>query len=339
MVKTTNKGRHAMPRRKPIVIDFHAHVVNSQVYEATYHLSVIGRLRASADAAKAIHQMPAAHWQRMTDLDTRLRAMDTMGVDIQVVSANILHQCTYPLDAEVAHKLERIANDSVAEIVAQKPDRLVGLGSVPLQSPQLAIAEMERVFGDLGLKGLIIGSRAYETDLGDPVLRPFWRRAEDLGVPIFIHPAGNPDPRLRKHSLLISLGQPLEEAFAQTSLVYDGVMDECPRLKIAFAHGGGFIPYYAGRFDWMYRRGTTGQLKGDFSSYLRAFYYETVVFDPTVLERLAEKVDGSHIMLGSDYPFGETKPVELVQSAKRIPEAARRAILGANAASFLRIDV
>ncbi|MPZ39402.1 MAG: amidohydrolase family protein [Rhizobiales bacterium] len=323
-------------RRRPVVIDFHAHAANNEVNAATYDLSVLGRLRASGEGS-AIHAMPEAHWKRMTDLPTRLADMDTMGVDIQVISPNILHNCTYSLPVDEALRLEQIGNDHIAETVAKKPDRLVGIASVPLQSTELAIKEMERATGELGLKGLVIASRAHETDLGDASLRPFWRRAEALGVPIFIHPAGNPDPRLRKHSMLISLGQPLEEAYAQCSLIYDGVMDECPDLKIAFAHGGGFIPYYSGRFDWLYSRGTTKQIKGDISSYLRAFHYESVVFDPAVLERLADKVSTSHIMLGTDYPFGEWKPVELIRNARRILEAAREDMLGANAAKFLGI--
>jgi aminocarboxymuconate-semialdehyde decarboxylase len=326
------------PRRHPVVIDFHAHIANEEVNAATYGVSVLGKLRA-AGTGSAIHAMPAEHWRRMTDLPTRLADMDAMGVDIQVISPNILHNCSYALPADEAYRVERIGNDHIAETVAKRPDRLAGLGSVPLQSTELAIKEMERATGELGLKGVVIASRVNETDLGDASLRPFWRRAEALGVPIFIHPAGNPDPRLRKHSMLISLGQPLEEAYAQCSLIYDGVMDECPKLKIAFAHGGGFIPYYSGRFDWMYWRGTTKHTRSDFSTYLRAFHYESVVFDPEVLERLAEKVKPSQIMLGTDYPFGESKPVELIRNARRIPEAVREAMLGANAARFLGISL
>jgi aminocarboxymuconate-semialdehyde decarboxylase len=323
---------------KPIVIDFHAHIATEAVFAATYKLSVIGQLRAKTEGG-GIHPMPEGQMARMTDLATRLADMDAMGVDIQVISPSILHQCTYSLDPQEALRLERIGNEHVAETVAKKPDRLIGLGSVPLQDAALAAAEMERAVRDLGLKGIVIASRVNETELGDAALRPFWRAAEALDVPIFIHPAGNPDARLRRHSLLISLGQPLEEAFAQCSLIYDGVMDQFPRLKIAFAHGGGFIPYYAGRFDWMVRRGTTKGLEGDFSSYLRLFHYESVVFNADVLERLAEKVEASHIMLGTDYPFGEWKPVEFVQSAAKIPEALRLGILGANAARFLGVDV
>jgi aminocarboxymuconate-semialdehyde decarboxylase len=326
------------PRRQPVVIDFHAHIANEEVNAATYGVSVLGKLRAAGEGS-AIHAMPPEHWKRMTDLPTRLADMDAMGVDIQVISPNILHNCTYSLPAEEAYRVERIGNDHIAETVAKQPDRLAGLGSVPLQSTELAIKEMERATGELRLKGLVIASRAHETDLGDANLRPFWRRAEALGVPIFIHPAGNPEARLRKHSMLISLGQPLEEAYAQCSLIYDGVMDECPKLKIAFAHGGGFIPYYSGRFDWMYWRGTTKHTKSDFSTYLRAFHYESVVFDPEVLERLAEKVKPGQIMLGTDYPFGEWKPVELIQNASRIPEALREDMLGANAARFLGINL
>jgi aminocarboxymuconate-semialdehyde decarboxylase len=324
--------------KKPLVIDFHAHFMTEAVFAATYELSVIGQLRQRGDAA-AIRPMPEALVKRMTEMNLRLEAMDQMGVDIQVISPNILHQCTYSLDAPEGLRLERLNNDHVADLVAQKPDRLVGLGSVPLQDATLAAAEMERAVRDLGLKGIIVASRVNETELGDRALRPFWRKAQELDVPIFIHPAGNADPRLQRHSMLISLGQPLEEAFAQTSLVYDGVMDEFPHLKIAFAHGGGFIPYYAGRFDWMYRRGSTKQMRGEFSSYLRGFYYETVVFNPDVLETLATKTNTSHIMLGSDFPFGESKPVEFLQSATNISAEARDAILGANAARFLGLSI
>jgi aminocarboxymuconate-semialdehyde decarboxylase len=323
---------------KPTVIDFHAHVATEEVFAATYKLSVIGQLRANIEGG-AIHPMPEGQMARMTDLATRLADMETMGVDIQVISPSILHQCTYSLPPQEALRLERIGNDHVAATVTKKPDRLIGLGSVPLQDAALAAQEMERAVRELGLKGIVIASRVNETELGDKTLWPFWQRAEALQVPLFIHPAGNPDARLRRHSLLISLGQPLEEAFAQCSLIYDGVMDAFPRLKIAFAHGGGFIPYYAGRFDWMVRRGTTKGLKSDFSTYLKSFHYESVVFNADVLERLADKVEASHIMLGTDYPFGEWKPVEFVQSATRIPEALRRDILGANAARFLGVSI
>ena len=323
--------------KKPVVIDFHAHSMTQEVFDATYDLSVLGQIRAQAGGA--VRPLPEKLLQRMINLDLRLADMDAMGVDIQVVSPNILHQCTYAVDPVEGLRLERLNNDYMAEMVAKAPDRLIGIASVPLQDADLAIKELERAVLDLKLKGVVVASRVNEMELGDQALRPFWKRAEALQVPVFVHPAGNPDPRLRRHSLLISLGQPLEEAYAQTSLIYDGVLDDCPNLKIAFAHGGGFIPYYAGRFDWIYRRGSTPQLKHDFSTYLTSFYYETVLFNIDVLEFLATKVDASRIMLGSDFPFGETHPVEFVMSSKVLSDEVKADILGANAAKFLGVSL
>jgi len=323
--------------KKPVVIDFHAHSMTQEVFDATYDLSVLGQIRAQAGGA--VRPLPENLLQRMINIDLRLADMDAMGVDIQVVSPNILHQCTYGVDPAEGLRLERLNNDYMAEMVAKAPDRLIGIASVPLQDVDLAIKELERAVFDLKLKGVVVASRVNEMELGDPALRPFWKRAEALQIPVFVHPAGNPDPRLRRHSLLISLGQPLEEAYAQTSLIYDGVLDDCPNLKIAFAHGGGFIPYYAGRFDWIYRRGSTPQLKHDFSTYLKSFYYETVLFNIDVLEFLATKVDSSKIMLGSDFPFGETHPVEFVMSSKVLSDEVKADILGANAAKFLRVGL
>jgi len=322
--------------KKPVVIDFHAHSMTQEVFDATYDLSVLGQIRAQAGGA--VRALPEHLLQRMLNLDLRLADMDAMGVDIQVVSPNILHQCTYAVDPVDGLRLERLNNDYMAEMVAKAPDRLIGIASVPLQDVDLAIKEMERAVLDLKLRGVVVASRVNEMELGDLALRPFWKRAEALKVPVFVHPAGNPDPRLRRHSLLISLGQPLEEAYAQTSLIYDGVLDDCPDLQIAFAHGGGFIPYYAGRFDWIYRRGSTPQMKHDFSTYLKSFYYETVLFNTDVLEFLATKVDASKIMLGSDFPFGETHPVEFVMSSTKLSDEVKADILGANAAKFLGLS-
>src|SRR5262249_53567968 len=159
---------------------FHAHMMTQEVFDATYASSVLGRLRASAGKSEAVRPFPEAQVRRMTDLNLRLQAMDEMGVDIQVISPNILHQCTYALDAAEALRLERINNDHVAEIVAKKPERLIGIGSVPLQDSGLAAAEMARAVRELKLKGIIVASRINEMELGDAALRPFWQRAQEL---------------------------------------------------------------------------------------------------------------------------------------------------------------
>ena len=332
-------ARRKGPARKPFVIDFHAHLVVPEVLDFAYENSMFAQAVAGRGDGGRAESIPDAFRKPMLDLDLRLRDMDAMGVDMQVISPSILQQCTYFADAGEALKMERFGNERVAEVVAQKPDRLVGLGSVPMQDAALAAGELERCMGALGLKGVIISSNINGKELGDETLRPFWAKAEALGATIFIHPAGSPDPRLRKHRQLITLGQPLEEAFAMASLVYEGVMDAHPKLKVVMAHGGGFLPFYTGRHDHDYRAGRGGQsLKGDFSSYLPKFYVDTVLFNPDMLEFLVTKIPASHILCASDYPFAEKRPVDFVRRAK-ISARDQEAILGANTAKLLGLSI
>ena len=328
------------PAARPVTIDFHAHIVVPEVLEFSYQKSLFAQAVAGKGQGGHAEGLPEPWMRAMTDMPTRLRDMDAMGVDIQVISPSILQQCTYWAEPSEALQMERLGNDRIAEAVAQRPDRLVGLGSVPMQDTALACLELERCVNDLNLKGVIISSHVNGIELGDERFRPFWAKAEQLKATIFVHPAGSPDPRLRKHRQLITLGQPLEEAFAQSSLVYEGVMDEFPKLRIAMAHGGGFLPFYTGRHDNDYRAGRGGQnLKGDFSSYLPRFHYDTVLFNPDMLEYLATKVPVSRIMLASDYPFAEKRPVEFVRKAKKISRQNQDAILGANCARLLGISI
>jgi aminocarboxymuconate-semialdehyde decarboxylase len=326
--------------RKPIVIDFHAHFAVPEVMDFTYENSVFAKALAKKGAGDKPQQLPEPLLTRLLDNSLRIKEMDKMGVDIQVVSPTILQQCTYFAEPEQALKLERLSNDRLADLVAEHPGRLVGLGSVPLQDTGLAIQELERAVKELKLKGVIVGSSVNGMELGDMQLRPFWKKAEELQTAIFIHPAGNTDPKMARHRMLISIGQPLEEAFAMSSLVYDGVMDDCPNVKIAIAHGGGYLPFYTGRHDHLYRTNQAGtDLKGDFSSYLNRFHYDSALFNVDMLEFLATKTQPGRIMLATDYPFGEKDPVGYVQRAAKISQADRDAILGANAAAFLGMDI
>jgi aminocarboxymuconate-semialdehyde decarboxylase len=321
------------------VVDFHAHTVMPEVLAMTYEQSLFAKVVQSKGPDGRAEPLPAAQMQRLTNAEVRLHEMDTMGIDMQVVSPSILHQCSYGLDERKALAIERRSNECVAEMVANDPDRLVGIGSVPLQNVDFAVNELERAVQVLGLKGAIVSSHVNGTELGDASLRPFWAKAQELGAAIFIHPAGNTDPRLARHRRLTSFGQQIEEAFALSSLVYDGVMDEFPKLKIVFAHGGGFLAYYYGRLDFFHRKGYSPQLKGDFSSYLGRFYYDTVVFDPHMLEALATKVPAGHILMGTDFPFAETDPVGLVRRARKLSRTVQDAILGANAVRLLGISL
>jgi aminocarboxymuconate-semialdehyde decarboxylase len=331
--------RSRSPAPKPVVIDVHAHILVPELLKLTYERSLFAQGVAGKGEGGGPEGLPQPLLRRMTEPALRLDDMDEAGVDIQVISPSILQQCTYWAEPQEALAMERLGNERVAEAVAQHPGRLVGLGSLPLQDVAASTVELERCLRELGLRGVIISSHVNGVELGDQVLRPFWAKAQELGAVIFIHPAGNPDPRMRRNRLLITVGQPLEEAFAQSSLVYEGVMDELPNLKILIAHGGGYLPFYTGRHDNDYRYGRWPRLKGDFSSYLPRFFYDTVLFNPDMLEFLVTKVPASHVMLASDYPFAEQRPVEYVRRAGRISRKDQDAILGANAARLFGIAI
>jgi aminocarboxymuconate-semialdehyde decarboxylase len=307
--------------------------------EFAYEHSLFAQAVAGAGAGGKPQPVPEPLLQRMSDHALRFADMDAMGVDIQVISPSILQTCTYFADPQESLRMEKLGNEDVAEAVARHPDRLVGLGSLPMQEVTLATQELERCIRDLKLKGVIISSYVNGVELGDARFRPFWAKAEALGAVVFIHPAGSADPRMRAHRLLITLGQPLEEAFAQCSLIYDGVMDEFPKAKILMAHGGGFLPFYTGRHDNNFRNGHNPGMKGDFSSYLPRFYYDTVLFNPDMLEFLLTKVPADRVMLASDYPFAEKRPVEFVRRAKKISQKQQDAILGGNAAKMLGLAI
>lgn len=334
--RASKKAGAKGPTPKPTVIDVHSHIAVPELIEFAKPASLFARLVGSGGGPRGIYDFA---YKCMTDPAQRLKDMDAMGIDIQVISPSILQQCVYFAEPQEALRMERIGNDRVAETVAQHSDRLVGLGSVPLQDANLAAQELERCVRALGLRGVIIGTFVNGHELGEEQFRPFWAKAEQLGATIFIHSAGNPDARMAKHRLLITLGQPLEEAHAMLSLIYEGIMDAYPKVKVLIAHGGGFVPYYSGRFDQNYRTGFTPALKGDISSYLPRFYYDTVIFNPDMLEYLATKVPASRLMLASDYPFAEKRPVEFVRRAKRLPRKDQDAILGGNAAKVMGISI
>ncbi len=326
--------------KKPVTIDFHAHIVVPEVFAVTGQHGLHARLGMKGAASLGGAAASEMAMQKMTGTTERLADMDAMGVDMQVISPSLVHVGTAWADPETALALDRKTNDAVAEMVARHPDRLVGIGTVPLHAPALAVRELTRCMTRLGLKGVTISTDVNGAEIGDAKFRPFWKKAEQLGAAIFIHPSGNDAQRLRRFGLSFHVGQPFEEALAMSSLVYDGILDRFPKLKITIAHGGGYLPFYAGRLDHALSRGLdTVRLSGDLSHYLRKLHYDTVLFNPDMLEYLATKVSHRNIMMGSDWPFAEKRPVQYVRRAKRLPQKVQDDILGANAARFLGISI
>jgi aminocarboxymuconate-semialdehyde decarboxylase len=339
---TRRRRAPAVVRRRASspVIDFHSHIIVLDVCdfvklnrppEATEYQLVDNYLRGAA-AQRRRHP-------RATDdeMEARLQDMDEAGIDMQVVFCHVAQYC-YWASPEEGARMARIGNDRLAEFVARKPDRFVGMGMVPLQDPQAAVAELERMVRHLGFRAVAVNTHVDGVELGDARHLPFWAKAESLGIPVFVHPSGFSHPRFTRHLMWNGVGQPIEEAIAMSSLMYEGVLDRFPKLKLGIAHGGGFLPYYAGRVDRNFRNRPheTPLINREPSQYMRRLFYDTVVYNVDMLEFLARKVGPAQIVLGGDYPVGEDDPVAFVKKA-RLPAAAKRQILGENAARLLGI--
>ncbi len=334
-----------MNRKRPFVIDFHAHMALPEAQSFS---------KGHVIASKPANEPPATpegdayrKWQqesrrKMFDMDTRLRIMDETGVDVQVLTPSLIHQYTYWADEESALRIEQLTNNSVAEMVGKVPGRFVGLGSVPLSHPGAATRELKRCMGELGLRGVEISSHAHTMELGDARLHPFWEAAQQLDAVIYLHPTATSEPRYEKWQLWNSIGQPLEEAMAMSSLWYEGVLDAFPRLKLCIAHGGGYLPYYAGRSDRNYEEKpyTRVNMSKSPTGYMREhFWYDSCVYNVDMLEFLARKVGVSRIVMGSDYPVGEADPVGFVMKAGGLTSEDNADILGRNAAKLLGLAI
>jgi aminocarboxymuconate-semialdehyde decarboxylase len=335
---------HANARRWRCAIDFHAHLMIPEMYAVTAAHSMF--VKSNTDpgmneaAKKVVRERVAFIESRMSDTTERIKLMDAMGVDIQVLSSSLVHQCTYWAEPQESLRLERMLNDRMAQVVAANPSRLIGLGGVPLHAPVLAAAELTRCMTELRLAGVGISTTAGEMELGDRRLRPFWEAAEAHGAVVYIHPAGNAGPRFEKWYLWNSIGQAFEEAMAIASLFYEGILDAYPKLKICVSHGGGYMPYYMGRIarNYLEKPATRANMSKSPAEYLRMLYFDSCVYETEVLEALVKRVGADRVVLGSDYPVGEPKPIEFVESCA-LSAQEKENIIGANAARLFGVKV
>jgi aminocarboxymuconate-semialdehyde decarboxylase len=271
----------------------------------------------------------------LTALGPRLADMDAAGVDVQVVSPSPSHY-HYWADPDLARTVCGTANRAVAELVAQAPDRLLGLGLVPLQHPDLLVEALDEALGH-DLRGVEISSHAPDVELSDERLEPFWGRAAATGAVVFLHPFGcTLDERLDRFYLSNTVGQPVENAVALSHLIFSGVLDRHPGLRIVAAHGGGYLPTYLGRSDhaWQVRPEARGCAEPP-SAYLRKLWFDSLVHTPEALRALVAAVGADRVLLGSDHPFdmGVPDPVARLDSAG-LPAGDRAAIAGGNASKL-----
>lgn len=336
-------------RRTQPTIDFHCHVLTpaaeplvaerpEKKAEPTLMLQAIG---AASVAHNNTVMLPQAV-PKLTGLAQRLKDMDAMGVDIQVLSP-APPQYYYWADPDLAQALVRVQNEHVAALCAQHPDRFVGLGTVALQHPELAARQLEHALRQLGLKGVEISTSVNGEELDVARLLPFWKAAEALGAIVFIHPFGTTlGERTRSHYLSNLIGQPLETTLALSHLIFGGVLDRHPGIKIVAAHGGGYLPSYCGRTNHGHavRPEVNVGAQRPPIEYLRRMWFDTLVYEPEALRHLVSVVGASQLVVGSDYPFdmGDYDPHGLIAATPGLDEAQRAAILGGNAAALLGLE-
>ncbi len=345
-VAAKRSRRGAAPRRH-FTIDIHCHVFTPEADRLTqpgFRPDYEPMLRHATDATREVNRRQNETIRdKITSVEKRLAEMDRLGIDMQAISP-APPQYYYWAPAELGRDAARLINNRIAETVAAHPDRFVGMGTVPLQAPEFAVAELERMVKELDLRGVEICTNVAGAELSEPRFRPFFAKAEELGILVFMHPNGFTEGRrLSDHYFINIIGNPLDSTVAVSHLVFGGVLDAYPRLKICVAHGGGFLPAYSGRSDHGHgaRSDARTAITRDPTSYLKKLYFDSIVFTHHQLEYLASVWGSDHILLGSDYPFdmAEPDPVGFITGAKGLTSEDKAAIMGRNAAKLLKIRV
>jgi aminocarboxymuconate-semialdehyde decarboxylase len=265
----------AHARGKWFTIDIHCHVTSLKAAAMVDGNTDVSRwfleTQANPRSQDINRQNGVRTRQQGTSAEQRIADMDLMGIDIQAISP-APRQTYYGADPELGLATARTLNDEIADIVGRHPDRFTGLGTIPLQAPELAIAELERLHHSLGMRGIEIMTHVAGEDLSEDRFRPVFRRIEELGLLVFMHPDGFTEARrFKDHYFANVIGNPFDTTMALHHLIFDGVLERYPNLKIIAAHGGGYLPAYSGRIDhgWGARSDAHGDLPQPPSFYLK----------------------------------------------------------------------
>ena len=321
-------------------IDIHAHITPQCFWLATENGGNWHSLRREQDErGREIAIVgdrrgglpPKASWtpeQRMTD-------MDSLGVDMHVLSPYSGFY-NYGLDADLAIASSRDSNNEISQMVKSWPDRFAGLGTLPMQDVNAAIAELERIMTTMGFKGAMIDDKVNGKLLDEPEFLPFWKAAEQMGALILFHQGDDTlvDFRTKRYHLPNSIGNLADRTVTFCSLVMGGVMDTCPDLKICLSHGGGYTCYNIGRIDRGWRGLPESPTKAQLppSEYLRRFHYDCIVYTEDALRFLIDSVGGDRVLFGTDWPYDMEFdwPVSWILSLDKITDEEKELILWKN---------
>jgi len=281
-----------------------------------------------------------------TDISVRLESMDATGIDVQALSISV-GQYFHWADPDLAAKIIRLQNEKLAEVCAAYPDRFVAIGAVALQHPDLAASQLEHAVKELGHRGVMLTCSIDGVELANSKFDPFWSKAEELGVVVFLHPRGFQEGEARfagNGRLSNIIGNPLETTVALSHLIFEGTLDRYSGLKLVAAHGGGFLPAYIGRSDHCHSsddRGCRGAEQKAPSEYLKQIYFDSLVYRTQNLQQLITEAGASQIVLGTDYPYGmeNRNAVAHILSVPGLTDNERAAMLGGTLAGLLKLNV
>jgi aminocarboxymuconate-semialdehyde decarboxylase len=326
-------------------VDLHCHALSPEVEQL---LGSHPRRRAEPEALARMFGADSVEYNarvmlpaiapKLTQPDVRLADMDAMGVDMQVVSPSP-NQYYYWAEQALAHDIVRIQNEGLEALCKEHPGRLRALGAVALQHPELAARQLRDAVEKLGLYGVQISTNVEGGELSDPKFEPFWAEAARLQCVVFIHPMGPWGfDRLGRWYMANVIGQPLETTIALSHLIFSGLLDRHPTLRLLAAHGGGYMPFYIGRFEKAWQvRPEARRMRHPPRHYLKRIWYDTVVYEPMAVRTLIDEVGLSQVVLGTDYPY-DMGCDQLAAMLERVPglDARGRAdVAGANALKLL----
>ena len=334
------------PRGKYFTVDIHCHLLTEQAETMFRSAGLVERRPRDVfgnPRTREVNQEQARRTRtQFLSIEKRLADMDVMGIDIQAITP-APNQTYYDTPPDFGIASARVINDNIADIVARHPDRFVGLGTVPFQAPELAVAELERLHRSLGLRGIEIATNVAGADLSEDRFRKIFAKADELGLTVFMHPTGFTEARrFGDHYFTNVIGNPLDTTVAVHHLIFGGVLEACPGLKLVLSHGGGYLPAYSGRIDHAAsaRPDCCEQIVEMPTTYLKRLYFDTLVYTHPQLEYLVREYGADHLLMGTDYPadMGEIDPIGFIETSPNLSATDRAAVLGGNAARLLGID-